>query len=183
MKTRTTWRRTGGDTHEDMRDQHPGAGEQAGEAVGGIGGTLAGAAIGSAAGPVGTVLGGIAGALGGWWVGEKAGRAAEDMGDHDEYYRSHWDAHRHRDFDYDTARVGYGVGHVAGRNPEYGGRAFDEVEADLRRGWGASNYGYDFDTMLPYVRAGYERTMTSGGHHSRGGPMDSGYIGGGPVRK
>jgi len=167
MKTKTTWRREG---TEETHDEHPGAGEQAGEAVGGIGGTLAGAAIGSVAGPVGTLLGGIAGAAGGWWAGEKAGRAAEDMDEHDEFYRVHYAKNRHAQFEYDTARLGYGVGHVAGRNPDYSGKSFDQVEDDLRRGW--KHDRYDYETMRPYVRSGFERTMTSGGHHSK--PLDTG---------
>jgi len=164
MKTKTTWR------SGDPRDQRPGAGEQAGEAVGGIGGTLAGAAIGSAAGPVGTLIGGMAGAIGGWWAGEKAGRAAEDIDEHDDFYRGHFDGHRHPDFDYDTARMGYSVGHVAGRNPDYKGRTFEEVEGDFRRGWKHDRWSYD--NMRPYVRTGFERTMPSGGHHSN--PLDTG---------
>jgi hypothetical protein len=142
---------------DDVRDENPGAGEQAGEAVGGIGGTVAGAALGSLAGPVGTVLGGIAGALGGWWAGEKAGRAVEDLGEHDEYYRGHWEENRAEGLDWDEARVGYGVGHVAGRNPDYVGLPFDEIEPDIRRGWRWE--GRSFDTLRPYVRTGYERTM------------------------
>jgi hypothetical protein len=140
----------------DARDENPGAGEQAGEGVGGIGGTLAGAGLGSLAGPIGTVLGGIAGAVGGWWAGEKAGRAAEDMPKHEDYYRT-----QHRELgttgvDYDNARLGYGVGHVAGRNPDYRGRSFDDVEPDLRRGW--TDQSRDFDTMKPFVKTGFEHT-------------------------
>lgn len=140
---------------DDVRDKNPGAGEQAGEAVGGIGGALAGAGIGSAAGPIGTIVGGIAGAAGGWWAGEKVGRAAEDMGQHEDYYREH---HRTTEtgLDYDDARIGYGVGHVAGRNPEYRGRSYDEVEPQLRAGW--KDTDYDYDRMRPHVREGYERT-------------------------
>lgn len=145
------------DARDNARDRDPGAGEQAGEAVGGIGGTLAGAGIGSLAGPVGTVIGGIAGAVGGWWAGEKAGRALEDINeDDDEYYRERFDASKRRDLTYDDARVGYGVGHVAGRNPDYRGRSFDEVESDMRRGWAHDRH--DYDTMRPYVREGYERS-------------------------
>ncbi|MEX1184856.1 MAG: hypothetical protein WEF86_16740 [Gemmatimonadota bacterium] len=141
---------------DDARDEHPGAGEQAGEGVGGIGGTLAGAGIGSAAGPVGTIIGGIAGALGGWWAGEKAGRALEDMGDHEDHYRRHHRGLGSSDIEYDEARLGYGVGHAAGRNPDYQGRPFDEVETDLRRGW--KHDRRDYDSMRPFVRTGYERT-------------------------
>jgi hypothetical protein len=155
MKTETRtgeYRRVDG----EFRNEHPGAGEQAGEAVGGIGGTLAGAALGAPGGPVGMILGGLAGAFGGWWAGEKAGRAAEDFDKHDDYYRGHFDEHKHPTLDYEQARVGYGLGHVAGRNPDYRGRSFDDVESDLRRGW---TWRYDFDEMRPYVRTGYERTM------------------------
>jgi hypothetical protein len=141
---------------DEARDKNPGAGEQAGEGIGGIGGTLAGAGIGSVAGPVGTIIGGIAGAVGGWWAGEKAGRAIEDMGDHEDEYRRHHTEAGRTDLDYDEARIGYGVGHIAGRNPDYKGRAFDDVEPDLRRGWRYENR--DYDTMRPFVRYGYEHT-------------------------
>lgn len=52
------------------------------------------------------------------------------------------------------------MGHVAGRNPEYQGRSFDEVEPNLRSGW--QDTDYDYDTMRPHVREGYERTRTEG---------------------
>lgn len=142
---------------DDARDKDPGAGEQAGEAVGGLGGVLAGAGIGSAAGPVGTIIGGIAGAAGGWWAGEKAGRAAEDLGEHDEHYRSHHRESR-SDLEYDEARVGYSVGHVAGRNPDYGDRKFDDVEPEIRKGWGPS--GRDYSQYRDYVREGYEHSRS-----------------------
>lgn len=164
MGTRTR-REEQGPAASDYRNLHPGAGEQAGEAVGGIGGTLAGAALGVAAGPVGMILGGLAGAFGGWWAGEKAGRAAEDMDQHDGYYRSHYESHRHPELAYDEARVGYGVGHVAGRNPDYAGRSFDQIENDLRRAWNLAER--DYDTLRPYVRAGYERTMVGGATSAR----------------
>jgi hypothetical protein len=143
---------------EAVRNQDPGLGEQAGEAVGGIGGTVAGAALGSLAGPVGSILGGIAGAVGGWWAGEKVGRAAEDMGEHDTFYRSHWEQNRRADLDWDEARIGYGVGHVAGRNPDYAGLPYEDIEPDIRRGWNWKQR--DYETMRPYVRTGYERTMS-----------------------
>ena len=146
---------------DEARDKNPGAGEQTGEAVGGIGGALAGAGIGSAAGPIGTIVGGIAGAAGGWWAGEKVGRAAEDMGKHETHYKDHYRTTESR-VDYEDARVGYGVGHIAGRNPDYRGRAFEEVEPQLRSGWRDTDH--DYDTLRPYVREGYTRT-------SKGDPM------------
>ena len=142
---------------KDERDEHPGPGEQAGEAVGAIGGTVAGAALGSLAGPIGTIVGGIAGAVGGWWAGEKAGRAAEDMGEHDVFYRDHWEQNRREGLEYEDARVAYGVGHIAGRNPDYAGLPYEEIEPDIKRGWNWKQR--DFETMQPYVRFGYDRTM------------------------
>lgn len=141
---------------DDARDEHPTASEQVGEGVGGIGGTLAGAGIGSAAGPIGTIIGGIAGAVGGWWAGEKAGRAIDDMGEHEDYYQERYRSSGTRNVTYDDARIGYGVGHAAGRNPDYRGRSFDEVESDVRRGWRHDRHAYD--EMRPYVREGYEHT-------------------------
>jgi hypothetical protein len=144
-------------TFKDERDERPGPGEQAGEAIGGIGGTVAGAALGSLAGPIGTIVGGIAGAVGGWWAGEKAGRAAEDMDDHDTFYRDHWDQNRREDLEYEDARIAYGVGHIAGRNPDYAGLPYEEIEPDIKRGWNWKQR--DFEIMQPYVRCGYDRTM------------------------
>ena len=142
---------------ERERDRHPGPGEQAGEAIGGIGGTVAGAALGSLVGPLGAIVGGIAGAVGGWWAGEKAGRAAEDMGEHDAFYLSHWERNQPPEVEWDEARVAYGVGHIAGRNPDYAGLPFEEIESDLRRGWNWRQR--DFEVMQPYIRVGYDRTM------------------------
>lgn len=156
MDTNTTESQRIDRTAGAARDRNPGIGEQAGEAAGGIGGTLAGAALGASAGPIGMVLGGLAGAFGGWWAGEKAGRAAEDFDQHDHYYRGHFDGSDQADLAYHEAAVGYGIGHVAGHNPDYVGKTFDEIEADLRRGW--THDKRDFDTMRPFVRAGYDRT-------------------------
>lgn len=147
------------DIRRDERDEQPSAAEQAGEGVGGIGGALAGAGIGSLAGPVGTIIGGLAGAVGGWWAGEKAGRALEDMDAHEEEYRRHHREVGRNEVDWDEARIGYGIGHAAGRNPDYRDRSFDDIESDLRRGWRYQDR--DYDAMRPYVRYGFERTSRS----------------------
>lgn len=82
-------------------------------------------------------------------------------GDHEDHYREH---HRATDseLDYETAQVGYGVGHLAGRNPDYQGRSFEEVEPEIRRGWDGSDH--DYERMRAHVREGYE-------HTSRGDPL------------
>lgn len=132
--------------------------EKVGEGVGGVTGALAGAGLGSAAGPIGTIIGGIAGAAGGWWAGEKAGRAVDDWEEHDRYYRTRWDADQRSERlgSYDDARVGYGFGHIAGRNPDYSGRQFEEIEPEIRSNWKYDRH--DYDTMRPYVREGYGRS-------------------------
>lgn len=141
--------------------EEPSAGDLAGEAAGGISGVLAGAALGSIGGPVGTIIGGIAGAAGGWWTGRSISEAAAHYTeDDDRSYREHWESQPNRPagLTYDRARTGYAVGHIAGRNPDYRERRFEEVEPELQRGWSAE-HGGDWNAMRPYVRHGYERSV------------------------
>lgn len=158
------------------------AGNLIGEGVGGASGIAAGAAIGSLGGPVGTVIGALAGAIGGWWAGRAVSEAASDYTDHDDaHYR---DQHIRltpspattgastagRTLSYDDARPAYQLGHLAGRNPDYANRTFDEVEGDLRRGWTsdiAAKHG-DWTSVRSHARAAYERGRTGTGSASRG---------------
>lgn len=145
--------------------------ELLGEGVGGASGAIAGAALGSLAGPVGTVIGVIAGAVGGWW----AGRAVVDVAsgisaDDDAAYRSHYDASDARPADraYEDVRPAYHLGHVARANPEYEGRAFEEIEPLLERGWTEVLRGRhgEWHVVRAFVREGYvhrERHQRLGG--------------------
>jgi hypothetical protein len=124
---------------------------------------LAGAAVGSLVGPVGSIIGGIAGAIGGWWSGRAISEAVEKLTEDDEtYYRQHYHkstAARPVERTYDDARPAYHLGHIAGMNPEYKGRQFEEIEADLQRGWNddvRSRYG-EWDAVRGYVEAGFKR--------------------------
>jgi hypothetical protein len=145
-------------------DGDPTVADLVGEATGGITGVLAGAAIGSLAGPVGTVIGGIAGAIGGWWGGRAISEAIERLTeDDDTYFRQHHRGtsagRREADRSYDDARPAYQLGHIAGMNPEYKGRRFEEIESDLQRGWGddvRSRYG-EWDAVRGYVEEGFNR--------------------------
>jgi len=129
--------------------------ERIGEGVGGVAGAAAGAAVGSLAGPVGTVIGAIAGAAGGWWSGKAAADAASNIdATDDSYYRQRFSETGGRN--YDTARPAYHLGHVAGFNPDYEGRSFEEVEPDLRRGWTSAGTG-DWDNVRDYARDAFER--------------------------
>ena len=143
-------------------DSHPSHIDEAGEAVGGIGGALAGAAIGSTIGPVGTVIGGIAGAVGGWWSGRAVTEAAASVtANDDEYYRGHYESSSRKlaDRSYEDVRPAYHLGHVAARNPDYASKDWDDVSADLERGWtgdNARNHG-EWSTLSNYAGAGFHR--------------------------
>ncbi|HJU91106.1 MAG TPA: hypothetical protein VJ672_17095 [Gemmatimonadaceae bacterium] len=114
------------------------AGDIVGESVGGVTGTVAGAAIGALAGPVGAVIGGIAGAIGGWWAGRTVSEAVSSFSEEDDdYFRTTYESADYKlaDRPYEDVRPAYQLGYVARRNPDYAGRTFEEIEADLERGW------------------------------------------------
>ncbi len=145
-------------------DDHPGVADHVGEAAGGISGVLAGAAIGSAVGPVGTIIGGIAGAMGGWWTGRAVAEAATTItSDDDSYYRKHYETSSSRlaDRGYDDVKPAYYLGHMASRNPDYQNRSFNEVEADLQRGWTSDSKRGSWDQMRGYAQEGYSRGSSS----------------------
>ena len=164
-------------------------GDEVGEAVGGISGVLTGAALGSLGGPVGTIIGGIAGAVSGWWAGRAISDAASHVTDEDDaYYRTHYtSAHSGATGagahaaaagsatgassgmsgatrQYDDVRPAYQIGHLAGRNPEYSGRGFDEIEPDLQRGWTpevSARHG-EWNDVRGYARSAYDRSRMTG---------------------
>jgi hypothetical protein len=133
-------------------------------AVGGAGGALAGAGIGTlVAGPVGAIVGAIAGAVGGWWAGQAAADPATTVTPEDEArYRALYaqSPHRRADRTYEDVRPFYHLGHVASANPDYRQRAFDEIEADLQKGWTAdlrARYG-DWAYVRPFAREAFARS-------------------------
>ncbi len=149
-----------------LPDDRPGIGDDVGEAVGGVSGIVAGAAIGSAGGPIGTIIGGIAGAVGGWWAGRAVADAAHKFTtDEDIYYRETFEKRTDRlaDRSYDDIRPAYQLGHIASLNPDYNGRTFEEIEPDLRTGWGnnlRARHG-DWSTVRPYAEEAYNRNLSS----------------------
>ena len=145
-------------THENVKQDAQTIGETSGGFLGAVGGL----SVGAIAGPVGAVLGAIAGAVGGWWAGH--GIANAIASDDEDYFRSHYDTVPGRTAgeaarSFEKARPAYVAGHLAGRNPDYTGRSFDEVEGDLRRGWSddvAAQHG-DWPSVRDYARAAFDR--------------------------
>ena len=133
--------------------------------VGAVAGAAAGATAGTlTAGPVGTIIGAIAGAIGGGLAGLGTSDQAQPTEEDETYYRTH---HRTAtsglaDAAYERARPAYHLGHVAALNPDYRGRPFEEIEPELRRGWGdevRARHG-EWSAASPFARAAYERTLT-----------------------
>lgn len=144
------------------RDQLDTGDKAVGGAVGGVGGAAVGAGIGTlVAGPIGTAIGALAGAIGGWWAGH-ATAAATDYDDSDDArYRSEYETGTTRPADrgYDDVRPAYQLGHVAGRNPDYKGKAFEDVERDLEKGWTTdlrTKHG-DWSAVRQHARSAYSR--------------------------
>jgi uncharacterized protein (TIGR02271 family) len=140
------------------QQKHDERNEKIGEGVGGVAGAAAGAAVGSLAGPVGTAIGAIAGAVGGWWSGRAAADAASNIDEtDDDFYRQRFAETGGRN--YDDARPAFQLGHVAGYNPEYEGRSFEEIEPDLRRGWtgDVAASSDSWENVRDYARDAFER--------------------------
>jgi hypothetical protein len=158
-------------------DGQPTVADLVGEAAGGISGVLAGAAIGSVAGPIGTIIGGIAGAVGGWWAGRAVSEAVERLTEDDEtYYRRHYESSPARPATrtYDDVRPAYHLGHIAGMNPDYQGRQFEEIEGELQRGWtddARGRYG-EWDAVRGFVEAGFNRRAAAQGQAGAHGDAD-----------
>ncbi|MGI9078766.1 MAG: hypothetical protein ACR2G6_15770 [Gemmatimonadaceae bacterium] len=148
----------------DANREHADSGDKAvGGTVGGVGGAAVGAGIGTlVAGPIGTAIGALAGALGGWWAGRATAAAADYQEADDLAYRSDYETAGTRPADrvYDDVRPAYQLGHIARRNPDYEGKAFEEVERDLEKGWTTdlrTKHG-DWSGVREHARSAYSRT-------------------------
>lgn len=135
--------------------------------TGGVAGAAAGAAIGSLAGPIGTIIGGLAGAVGGWWSGRAISEAATSYtADDDAYYENRYGSTQ-RAFgtstaeSYESARPAYQLGHLAGVNPDYHGRNFEEVEPQLSSAYSSSGRN-DWNDVRDYARDAYGRGRERG---------------------
>jgi hypothetical protein len=151
----------------DARDirQDSGTSHKTGETVGSVSGALTGAAVGAPGGPIGSIIGGIAGAVGGWWAGRTVADSISKFNEHDDNnYRQAYEtrADRLADRSYEDVRPAYQLGHLASENPDYSGKNFEMIEADLQRGWTndiRARHG-DWSQVRPYAEEAYESRIS-----------------------
>ncbi len=122
------------------QDRKVGPFEQIGEAVGGALGKAAGRANDMAMNVAGTVFTSALQALGGWWSTPEAEQASRSFSEsEDRACRQHYESRRSASTaqatEYDRVRPAYQFGYMAGRNPEYQSKPFDQVEAQIERAW------------------------------------------------
>ena len=83
--------------------------------------------------------------------------------DDDVYYRNHWNSvYGTTDASYDEYRPAYTYGSEMASNDKYRGRAWNDVEPDLRRDWD-TRYPAEqstWDKMKSAVRSGWDRMMS-----------------------
>lgn len=136
--------------------------ETVGEGAGGFLGGSSGMALGAVAGPVGLLIGGIAGAVGGWWAGHGIAKAWTKKDD--DAFRRHFNQlpNRPADQSYENVRPAYVAGHLAGQNPDYDERSFEEVESDLRCAWGTDIVRHcgEWPNVRRYAQAAFDRARS-----------------------
>ena len=134
---------------EAINPTDPATGARRGHPVGtGVGvatGAATGAAIGSAVGPVGTAVGGVVGAVAGGLAGEGVAQAVNPTVE-DDYWRRNYASRSYvtPGATYETYRAAYEFGWESFRR--YRGRAFDDVEGDLRREWERTDREMSWET-------------------------------------
>ena len=152
-----------------MSDTNKGNFEQVGNAMGGIAGRMGDAAVNV----MGSMISTAAGLLGGWWSDRTPEEVSRNFNEQaDSSCRTHFENtarenKARKNSSYDNVRPLYQFGHLAGGNPDYQGRSFEEVEPELKTAWSgepATTYG-SWDDVQEYIRTGF---VTS---HSRGGNL------------
>jgi hypothetical protein len=145
------------DANRDPLTGAPGA-HPVGVGAGAAGGAAAGAAVGSMGGPIGTVVGAAAGAIAGGLAGKAAAESVNPTVE-DDYWRANYATRPYvtSGADYDVYRPAYRYGWEA--PARYRGRAFDDVEDDLRSGWESSrdNSKLSWDSAKGAIRDGWHR--------------------------
>jgi hypothetical protein len=142
--------------------------ERVGESVGSVTGKAADTAVDIMSSMVRTA----ASTIGGWWSSSTPDDMTRSFGPVQENTcRQHFEQKRREGrarAEYDSVRPLYQFGHLAGSNPDYQGRSFEEVETDLQRTWTPENttaFG-DWTDVRDYINTGYSTSR-----HSRGGNL------------
>ncbi len=140
--------------------------ERVGSAVGGVAGKMTDTAVDL----MGSMLRTAAGTFGGWWARSTPDDARRNFTpEADQACRDHFENVRRAgrtNRSYEAMRPLYQFGHMAGSNPDYQGRSFEEVEGDLQKAWTpeyTTAFG-EWNTIRDYVNTGYTT-------HSRGGNL------------
>ena len=147
-----------------MSDTDKGSFEKVGSAMGGMAGRMGDAAVNV----MGSMISSAAGLLGGWWSDRTADEVATNFNEQAERScRTHFENSARKNSSYDNVRPLYQFGHLAGGNPDYQGRSFEEVEPELKTAWSgepATTYG-SWDDVQEYIKTGFVT------RHSRGGNL------------
>ena len=142
--------------------------ERVGESVGSVAGKMTDTAVDL----MGSMLRTAASTFGGWWSRSTPDDAARSFTpEHDDTCRTHFENVRRKSEQqnansYDTVRPLYQFGHLAGGNPDYQGRSFEEVEGDLKRTWTpeySTAFG-EWNNVRDYINTGYSTRHTRGGN-------------------
>jgi uncharacterized protein (TIGR02271 family) len=124
-------------------------GKAAGAAAGGTAGALIGGAVG---GPVGAGVGAVVGAAAGGLTGNSF-----DYNEAEPEFRREWESSSATSRGKKTwgdVSPAYQYGYESYSTPSYKGRSYDQVSADLKKGWTGSGKYEDYE---PHVRAAWER--------------------------
>jgi len=125
-----------------------------------IGGVATGAAVGTVAGPVGTAIGAAAGAVAGGYAGKGVGEMIDPTTE-DNWLRENFQSRPYvkKADTFEHYEQAYRYGGEA--EAKYQGRAFEEVEDDLKRGWGKStdHGGMTWGHARDAVKDAYDRTI------------------------
>ena len=132
-------------------------GVAAGAATGAVIGTAVGGPIGTA---IGGVIGAIAGGIGGGYAGNEIAHAIDPEAE-DSFWASSYSSRPYvgKNTSYTQYRPAYRYGVSAATRVE--GKTFEEVEADLRKGWGHSHgkSRMSWEDARPAVRDAYDRVL------------------------
>jgi hypothetical protein len=137
-----------------MTERDKGTFEKVGAGAGGLAGRVADTGVDL----MGSMIRTVARSVGGWWSDRRPDDAARSFDERAENScRTHFESARRSRSSYDSVRPLYQFGHLAGQNPDYQGRSFEEVESDLRNAWSddqRTRYG-EWESVRDYVSGGY----------------------------